>query len=59
MGENTKKVKLMFDAQFCGYAERIIEVPAEADEDYIKSLFPEEMGIPFDDNCFFEILENE
>ena len=59
MGENTKKVKLMFDAQFCGYAEGIIEVHAEADEDYIKSLFPEEMGIPFDDNCFFEILENE
>jgi hypothetical protein len=59
MGGNTKKVKLMFDAQFCGYAERIIEVPAEADEDYIKGLFPEEMGIPFDDNCFFEILENE
>ena len=59
MSKNTKKVKLIFAAQFCGYAERIIEVPADADDDYIKELFPEEMGLKFDDNCDFEFLKDE
>ena len=59
MSKNTKKVKLIFAAQFCGYAERIIEVPADADDDYIKELFPEEMGLAFDDNCDFEFLKDE
>ena len=58
MSKNTKKVKLIFAAQFCGYAERIIEVPADADDNYVKGLFPEEMGLVFDDNCDFEFLKD-
>lgn len=59
MSEKTKRVKLIFAAQFCGSAERIVEVPADADEQYIIDLFPEEMGLEFDENCFYEILEEK
>ena len=45
------KVKLIFNAQFCGYAEKIIEVLDDSTDEYIKSLFPKEMGMDYDDNC--------
>ena len=48
------KVKLIFDAQFCGYAENIVELP---DDCIIEEVFEEHMGIPFDHNCDYEILD--
>lgn len=56
MNENIKKVRLMFDAQFCGHFEKIVDIPINADEQFIKSLFPVHMGLKFDDNCSYEIL---
>lgn len=45
------KVKLIFNAQFCGHAEKVIEVPDDSTDEFIESLFPEEMGLNYDDNC--------
>jgi hypothetical protein len=50
------KVKLIFYAQFCGYAEQVVELP-DADPETIKAIFPKYIGIPFDDNCDYEILD--
>jgi hypothetical protein len=48
------KIKLCFNAQFVGSFNEIVEVLDEATDEYIKSLFPEKMGLPFDDNCWWE-----
>ena len=50
------KVKLVFDAQFCGYAEEIIEAPNDATEAFIKAQFDKYLGLPYDDNCYYQIL---
>ena len=53
------KVKVIFDAQFCGHDEQIIELQSIVTEDDIKAMFPIVFGIPFDDNCSYEVLEGE
>ncbi len=50
------RVKLIFDAQFCGYAEQIVGLP-DAKRETIEKAFIEHMGIPMDDNCDYEILD--
>lgn len=50
------KVKLIFSSQFVGYADVIVTVPDDSTDEYIESLFEEEMGVKFDDNCRYEKL---
>lgn len=51
-----KVVKLLFNAQFVGKIEETVEVADNANDDYIKSLFPKYIGCEFDDNCSYELL---
>lgn len=53
------KVKLYFSAQFCGSAEVEIEIPEDSSNEYIESLFGEKMGLTFDDNCWYQRIENK
>jgi hypothetical protein len=48
------QIKLCFAAQFVGSIYKDVEVPNNATDDYIKSLFSEEIGLEFDDNCWWE-----
>ena len=50
------KVRLVFDAQFCGRMESVIDVPDDATEEDIKKLFPSELGLEYDENCHIERL---
>jgi hypothetical protein len=50
------KIKLVFDAQFAGKIEKIVEVSNKLSNNQIKNLFIEELGIQFDDNCYYEII---
>lgn len=52
------KVRLIFDAQFCGCIEETVDVPDDASEEEIKALFPKTIGIEFDDSCDWEIEES-
>ena len=52
----TIKIKLIFDAQFIGKVEHTVEVPDDISDNQIKSLFFKELGIQFDDNCYWEKL---
>lgn len=45
------KVKLIFDSQFVGYSEVTVDVPDDSTNEYIESLFEEEIGVKFDSNC--------
>jgi len=51
------KVKLIFDAHFVGYMEQIIELQSTASDEDIKAMFKVEFGIPYDDNCSYEIIK--
>lgn len=51
------KVKMCFDAQFCGHAEVLVDVQDEISDHEIRALFPKELGIEFDENCFYEIVK--
>ena len=51
------KVKFGFDAQFCGRFHEIVDLPDNTTEDKIIAMFPEILGLPFDNNCYYEILE--
>lgn len=53
------KVKLIFDAQFVGRLEEIVDVPDELVRDDVRSLFPAKLGVVYDDNCSFEIVSEE
>lgn len=50
------KILLGFDTQFCGKSETVIEAPNYLSKKEIKELFKKEMGIEFDENCYYEIL---
>lgn len=45
------RVKLVFDAQFCGRMESAVYVPDDATEEDIQKLFPSELGLEYDENC--------
>lgn len=51
------KVKLCFDAQFCGHDEVVVEFSDGASDSYIRSLFPRELGLEYDDNCYYERIK--
>ena len=51
-----KTVRFGFDAQFCGHMEETVKVPEHWDDERLKQMFYEIFGIPFDDNCYYEIL---
>lgn len=56
--EKLKRVTLVFDAQFCGHEELTVRIPDYKDDDYIKNvLFPECLGVKFDENCSYTIEE--
>jgi hypothetical protein len=53
------KVMLYFSAQFCGSGEVEVDIPDDSTDEYIESLFEEEMGLKFDHNCWYNrINEN-
>ena len=45
------KIKLIFDAQFVGREEVIVDVPDNISDEEIKELFPKYIGIEYDENC--------
>jgi hypothetical protein len=50
------KVLLGFNAQYCGYFEKEVDIPYDKfSHEYVLSIFPIEMGLEFDNNCFYEI----
>ena len=56
--DEVMKVKLVFDAQFCGRIEETVDIPDDASEEEIKALFPKVLGMEFDDSCFWKIEED-
>ena len=53
------RIKLVFDAQFCGRMESIVNIPDDTTEEHIKNLFPAELGIEYDENCSIELLDQK
>ena len=51
------RLRLIFDAQFCGREEKIVDVDESITEDEIKLLFQKYFGISYDDNCYWEKVE--
>lgn len=49
-----KKLRLVFNAQFVGHDEAIVEVKDDITDDEIKALFPIVMWMEYDDNCYWE-----
>lgn len=54
--QTLKKVKLVFDSQFCGREETEVFVPADATEEYIKDLFYTVLGVPYNRECDYQVL---
>ena len=54
-----KRVTLIFDSQFCGRQELPVKIPESKGDEYIKSLFPELLGVEFDENCHYIVGELE
>lgn len=53
-----KRVKLIFDSQFCGQEDLEINIPACRDDAYIQSLFDKLLGVPYNkEACRYEIIE--
>ena len=50
------KILFGFDAQFCGSMEKIINSERKLNDEDIKSMFPDVLGIPYDENCYYKIL---
>lgn len=50
------KVCFVFDAQFCGYFEKTVELPDGSSTEEIEAAFEEHMGISMDNNCYYQIL---
>jgi hypothetical protein len=48
-------VKLGFDSQFVGSWEDEFEIPDNSTEEYIKNMFPDKLGIKFNNECYYEI----
>lgn len=53
------KIKLRWSSQFCGTAEEIVDVVEHASNTDIKALFPALIGLQFDDNCSWEIINED
>jgi len=51
------KVKLIFDAHFIGCVEQIIELQSTASDEDIQAMFQVKFGLPYDDNCSYEIIK--
>ena len=49
------KIKLIFDAQFVGREETVVDVPDNIPDEEIKKLFYSYLGVQFDENCHWEI----
>lgn len=53
------KVLFGFAAQFIGQASDIVDLPDDTTNEQIEELFEEILGLPYDDNCYYNILEEE
>lgn len=49
------KIRLIFDAPFCGREETVVDVPDNIPDDEINKLFYSHLGVQFDENCHWEI----
>lgn len=47
------KIKLIFDAQFVGRDEVVLDVPDDITDEEIKALFSKHLGMDFDENCYW------
>ena len=49
-------VDLHWSSQFCGMADKIVIVPASLTKEEIeKKLFPQELGMEYDENCWYDV----
>lgn len=46
---------MIWDAQFCGYDEAIVDLPNSTTDQDIKKMFESVLGIQYDSNCRYEI----
>lgn len=53
------KVLFGFAAQFVGQVSNIVDLPDGIETQQIEKLFEEILGLPYDDNCYYEILEEK
>lgn len=51
------KIKFGFDSQFIGCYEQVIDVSNEITKENIILLYEKEMGLPFNADCYYEIME--
>ncbi len=52
-GGNNIKIKLIFNAQFVGRDEAIVDVPDDITDEEIKELFPKYLWMDYDENCMW------
>ena len=54
------KVRYIFAAQFCGCENVVVEIPDGLSNEEIKSYGEREecLNMPWDENCYYEILED-
>ena len=50
------RIKLVFNAQFCGKVEKIVESDHDLTKQEIEDLFEPTLGVKFDVNCYYNIL---
>ena len=49
-------VKYGFASQFIGSTEEIVRISRAVDEKEIKEIGEQVLGLPWDENCYYEIL---
>ena len=49
------KIRLVFDAQFCGRMEKVVDIQEDCAD--IPSLFEEFLGVRYDENCTYEVID--
>lgn len=53
------KVLFGFAAQFIGQVSNIVNLPDDTTPQQIEGLFEKILGLPYDNNCYYKILEEE
>lgn len=51
------KTRIVFDSQFVGRVEEIVEVYSNISDKEIELLFYKYLGMKYDENCYYEILD--
>ena len=51
-------IKLTYEVESCGKIEKIVNAPDNSSKGDIKKLFVKHIGIEYDENCYWEVLDN-